>query len=494
MTTIRSVTVQPNDGSSPTITAVTPDDATAAQVGDTLLIIHCNDFYAFANMATPTVLPGSPAVLPVPDGAADAGDAGAHIRSYTATVATAGAQTVSVTETGDANEEKALTVYVLAGADAANPVDDAAGVFGTSATPQPAPAVVPSTADALLICHVNSGGGASTASYTTPAPMVEQYEIHVGGLSGVGASEQLAAAGDTGTRTFTAASSVAWAAVSIAIRSAAGGGGTVANAVEGAATAAGQTASTRLAATAQTATATAAAQNGTASTSQNTTANAQASTAAAAAGSPAAVVAPGAPTAAAVAEALFDPGTSVSLDLIADEPIELTATALDGSPAVAPAPAAALAAAAANTATTAVSAAAEPAAAAAAGQDATATTLGGTTALAQAAIAAGAGVDAGVAVLAAAGPGSAAAAGLDAAVAAGVSAAAGVAAAAGAAPDPSAAVAVLAGAAGAAGSAVDGSVPGGEPQVTPGVMGGRVRRGAQAARRERQGARMGAAA
>jgi len=73
VTTIRSITVQPNDGSSQTVTAVTPSEGDVAQAGDTLLIIHCNDFYPFANMGTPTVTPTT-SLVPVPDGAADAGD------------------------------------------------------------------------------------------------------------------------------------------------------------------------------------------------------------------------------------------------------------------------------------------------------------------------------------------------------------------------------------------------------------------------------------
>jgi hypothetical protein len=447
VTTIRSVTVQTNNGSSPTTTVVTPSDATAAQVGDVLLVIHGNDFYPAANMPTPTVSPGSPTLTPVPNGAADSGDTGAHIKSYTATVATAGAQTVSVTETGSADEEKVLVVYVLAGADAANPIDDAAATFGTSATPQPAPSVSPSTADALLICHNNSGGGASTASYITPGGMVEQYEIHVGGLSGVGATEQLVASGATGTRTFTAASSVQWAAVSIAIRSAATGGGTTANASAATATAAGNDA--------------------------------------------AAAVAPGAQAAMALAEALFDPGTSVSVELVADAPIEIQATAHDVTATVASSPAAALAAAVATDPSAVVAASAGLASAEAAAQDATVTTATGTTALAEAAAASGAALDAGAAVVASGGAATGSAAGLDAVAAVVVAAAAQAATASAVGVDPAAAVAPLAGAAAAVGVAADASGPGEPvPQVSVGGMRARVRRGPEMAGGRRRAAAM----
>jgi hypothetical protein len=371
MTTIRSVTVGTNNGSSPTVAATTPSEGDVAQAGDTLLVIHCNDFYAFANMGTPAVSPGSPELSPVPNGSADSGDTGAHIRSYTATVATSGAQTVSVTEAAPGDEEKAIVVFVLADADAANPVDDAAGTFGSSATPQPAPSVSPSTSDALLICHVNSGGGASTASYTSPGGMAEQYEIHVGGLSGVGATEQLAAAGATGTRTFTAASSVQWAAVSIAIRSAAGGGVVEAHAVEAAATAAAVDAT--------------------------------------------ASVAPGAGAATALAEALFEAGTHVSVELIADAPIEVQADAHDAAALVGPAAGAAVAAAAGVDAAVSVSAQAGLASGSAAALDATVSTAIEESALAEVAPATGSALDASLVVAVTAGVAVASAAAVDAA-------------------------------------------------------------------------------
>ncbi|MGR6922555.1 hypothetical protein ACU635_50590 [[Actinomadura] parvosata] len=371
MTTIRSVTAGTNNGSSPTVTATTPSEGDVAQAGDVLLIIHGNDFYEFANMGTPEVSPGSPTLTPVPNGSADSGATGAHIRSYTATVASGGAQTVSVTESAPGDEDKCLVVYVLAGADAANPVDVAAGATGTPATAQPAPSVTTTTADALLICHNNSGGGASTASYTTPGGMVEQYETHVGGMSSVGATEQLVAAGATGTRTFTAASSVPWAGVTIAIRSAAGGGLVEAHAVEAAATAAAADAT--------------------------------------------ASVAPGAVTAAALAEALFEPGTHVSVELIADAPIEVQADAHNAAVLVGPVAGTATAAATGVDAATVVSAMAGLASGSAAAVDATVSTAIEESALAEAAAAAGAALDVGAVVAVTAGVAMAAAAAVDAA-------------------------------------------------------------------------------
>lgn len=221
--TIRSVTVGTNTGLTATVSATTPATGGGAAItGDVLLIIHTNDFYALSNMPTPTTVP-SLTVTAVTGGTADGGTNDAHIKCYTATVGTGGAQVVSVTETGNADEEKALTVYVLGGVDT-TPIDVAAGFFGTPGNEnQTCPSISPSTADALLVCADNSGPS-STSAYGSPGSMTEQYEIHVGGMSGVGATEQLTASGATGTRTFTCAAgdNIVWASVSIAMRAAGG--------------------------------------------------------------------------------------------------------------------------------------------------------------------------------------------------------------------------------------------------------------------------------
>ena len=129
--TIRSVTVGTNTGSSSTVAAVTPAvGGGAAVAGDVLLIIHSNSFYALSNMPTPTVVP-SLTVTAVTGGVGDGGTNEGHIKCYTAVAGVGGAHTVSVTETGSADEEKAMTVYVLGGVDTTTPIDAAVGFFGT---------------------------------------------------------------------------------------------------------------------------------------------------------------------------------------------------------------------------------------------------------------------------------------------------------------------------------------------------------------------------
>lgn len=206
-----------------TATVTTSESPSTTAVGDLVVVVHCNDFYLLSNMPTPTAT-GSPTLTAVTNGSADAGSNNAHIKTYTYTANTAGAQTVSVTETGAGDEEKVLVVYVLSGADTASPIDGgssgAAGNFSaTSTSPHVAPAVTPSGSNAFLIAHTNSGGGsAGSAPYTPPGGMTERYDVASGGIAFTGATEQLAASGSTGTRSFTVTASTSYAAVTIAIK------------------------------------------------------------------------------------------------------------------------------------------------------------------------------------------------------------------------------------------------------------------------------------
>jgi hypothetical protein len=194
------------------------------QSGDLLVIIHGNDFYAATAMPTPTVGGSTSGVAAISGGSADAGTNHGHIKSYTYPVGSAGDLTVSVTETGSGDEDKCLEVYVLAGADLVTPTDGALGGFNTAATVNhDAPSISPSSANAFLICHTNTGGGSSASSYTPPSGMSEQYDAQVGGISHTGATLQLSSSGATGTKTFTPSGSVEYAAISIAIRTASGG-------------------------------------------------------------------------------------------------------------------------------------------------------------------------------------------------------------------------------------------------------------------------------
>lgn len=219
--TIKSVTVGTDTGASATVSVTTSETPSATSVGDLVVVVYGNDYYTTAEMGTPTAT-GSPTLTAAVT--ADAGNLSAHLKSYTYVANTAGAQTISATETGLHDEEKQITAIVLGGADTTTPLDGtASNTDAVGSASQVAAAISPTQTNTLMIVVNNSGGGGSATSYTTPGSMTEQTEIHVGGLSGVVATEQLSASGSTGTRTFTASSGTQYGAVTIGIRTAAGG-------------------------------------------------------------------------------------------------------------------------------------------------------------------------------------------------------------------------------------------------------------------------------
>jgi hypothetical protein len=221
---ISSVTSGTDTGLSATVSVTTSESPTTTKVGDLVVVVYANDFYALSNMGTPSAT-GTPTMNAITGATGDGGSNEAHIKAWWYVANTAGAQTVSATETGTHDEEKSITAYVLTGADTTTPVDAAAGNTSTTSitTSQVAPAVSPTTSNAFLICQITAGGGAAAASYTTPSPLTEQFEIHAGSISGVGATNQLSASGSTGTFTFTASASTAYSSCSIAIKTATAG-------------------------------------------------------------------------------------------------------------------------------------------------------------------------------------------------------------------------------------------------------------------------------
>jgi hypothetical protein len=210
-----------DNGGSATV-SLTLSGARQPQVNDILLIIHCNDFYAASNMPTPTVGGSTAGVTAITNGTADAGTNGAHAKAYWWLNSGAADRTVSVTETGSHDEEKALAVYVLSGVDTSTPIDVAGNTFNASTGPSwVLTAVSPTSSDAYLIAHVNTGGGNSGGgSVTPPGTMTEQYDVNVGGITYEGATQQLATSGSTGTRTFTPAADAGFAGLLIAMKTA----------------------------------------------------------------------------------------------------------------------------------------------------------------------------------------------------------------------------------------------------------------------------------
>lgn len=222
-------------GDSPAVVAstnnpisVTLNGSRQPQAGDLLLIIHCNNFFDFSAMQTPTVGGSSSGVQVIADAARDNGSNQGHIKSYFYVVGSSGDLTVSVTETGSADEDKMLAVAVLSGVDTNDPIDGASNSGSTnSQTSHVVSGITTSSPNTQMFIHHNTGAGASTASMTVPGSMTTLYNNKTAFMNYVGATELIEEPGATGTRTFTPASSVNWCAVAIGIRAEAEGGGPI---------------------------------------------------------------------------------------------------------------------------------------------------------------------------------------------------------------------------------------------------------------------------
>lgn len=204
----------------PTVT--TSETPFPTLVGDLVVVLHLNDFYALSAMPTP-VATGSPTMNAITGATLDLGSSSGHIKGWWYVANTAGAQTITATETGLHDEEKGLIVYVFGGADTTSPIDAAATSNGTAINVI-SPSVSPTTSDAyLIVANFSAGGNTSVGPYTTPSPLTEDGEISVD-LDGVFASTQLAASGATGTFTFTGSgSNQVYGGVTIAIKRASAG-------------------------------------------------------------------------------------------------------------------------------------------------------------------------------------------------------------------------------------------------------------------------------
>lgn len=189
------------------------------QTGDTILIIHGNDFYQLSNMPTPTCngsTTGVNAITPVADG----GNSFAHCKGYWFQPGSTGDVTVSVTETGSGDEEKCLIVYVLVDAMASTPIDasNANSDSTGSTTNHVALGVSPTSSKPFLIVHKNDGNGADAGATTPPTGMTETYDAsHISAMHYAGATQQLSGPGATGDKTFVCTANASYGTLTIAI-------------------------------------------------------------------------------------------------------------------------------------------------------------------------------------------------------------------------------------------------------------------------------------
>lgn len=218
---LRSVTAGINDGSSKTVSVTTSESPSATRVGDLVVVIHSNDYFTASAMPTPTAT-GAPTLSAITGGSVDGGSNNPHIKSYTYVANTAGAQVVSTTETGLADEEKMIVVRVLGGADATTPVDVAGGTsLDSNGTSHVLSGVTTTENDSYLIGHIQTVGDFNGGTWSSPGSMSETYDTVVGSMSATGADQQLSASGATGTRTFTSSVNHQMIGVLIAVKAAA---------------------------------------------------------------------------------------------------------------------------------------------------------------------------------------------------------------------------------------------------------------------------------
>lgn len=207
--TVREVVTAHNSGADATATT-----GAGTQAGDVLLAIHVEDFLTLADMTAPTGTAGTW----TEQTSVDLGTNNTHMKIWSRTVSSGGAQTVTVAS--HSGDEVLLHVYVLAGVNTVN--DGTASGSGTVTTnSMVAPSVSPTGSDDLLICAWASGGSDLTA-VTAPA-----------GMTGTGpttdfvtlysAYQALAASGATGTRatSSTLPDTRPYCALSIAVKGAA---------------------------------------------------------------------------------------------------------------------------------------------------------------------------------------------------------------------------------------------------------------------------------
>ena len=188
----------------------------SAQVGDTIVVFHADDFFVATDLTTPTGTACSSYTL---QHTLDGGTDDSHCKVWVGTCTTAGGTVVE--GTNNTSHERYLGAWVLAGT--VNFGSAASTDSESSSTSHVAPSVTPTAGktDDLLICLFGSLGGAAATDYTMPGGMTARTERDCGIFATFrAADEQLASASATGTRTATASPGQVWMAVSVLMETA----------------------------------------------------------------------------------------------------------------------------------------------------------------------------------------------------------------------------------------------------------------------------------
>lgn len=190
-------------------------------VGDTLVVFYGSDYYQLSNMPDPTTTAGTLTLL----GSVDIGTNLGHIKAYTCSVTTGGAQTVTIPNHIDCDIHGSVlrisSAVSLDGSLTSN-FDSSAPNTGTAS--HVASSVTTTAADRLMcvawLATLTGGITAGDSSYTAPGSMTKQSESDATNFSAMMvATEAIPTAGATGTRTATWVTARPYGTVSIAVGS-----------------------------------------------------------------------------------------------------------------------------------------------------------------------------------------------------------------------------------------------------------------------------------
>ena len=192
--------------------------AAGSALGDLLVAFFANDFDTLATLQTPT---GTAASVWTLQDSFDGGSNKSHIKTFTAPVTTAGAQTAIFTSSVS-NDEHAAILWRIPGA----AFDVAGHNNGVAAAAHVAPSLTPAGVDDIYCCiWTGNDGGGGVYNYTYPSsPFVGRTEIDVQTFATFGwGHEPITSGAATGTRTATASVAThAWCSAAVLVKASAG--------------------------------------------------------------------------------------------------------------------------------------------------------------------------------------------------------------------------------------------------------------------------------
>lgn len=188
--------------------------SSAVQAGDTLLLVHGNDWNFDTNMHAPGGTVGAWDLVENAAGGVNV----PHLKAWRAVAATGGVKTVTVAQASIGSDSYFGTLFVFVGDVVAELGDTTRGATGPS---QGAPSLAGGPGRMLLCAFQTGYDGTGDTSYTgVPSGMTSRSNRHNGTLSGgtgamLTATQAITATGATGVKTATYSDARQWAAMSL---------------------------------------------------------------------------------------------------------------------------------------------------------------------------------------------------------------------------------------------------------------------------------------